>query len=57
MVVWYILWLFGMFFLALVRCTKKNLATLILTSSENSVSFLDDIINQEFLSQRTAQIG
>jgi hypothetical protein len=57
MVVWYILWLFGMFFLALVRCTKKNLATLILTSSENAVSFLDDIINQEFLSQRTAQIG
>jgi hypothetical protein len=28
-----------------------------LTSSENAVSFLDDIINQEFLSQRTAQIG
>jgi hypothetical protein len=26
--IWYILWLFGIFFLVLVYCTKKNLATL-----------------------------
>jgi hypothetical protein len=26
--IWYILWPFGVFFLVLVRCTDKNLATL-----------------------------
>jgi hypothetical protein len=29
MVIWYILWLFGIFFPVLECCTKKNLATLI----------------------------
>jgi hypothetical protein len=28
--IWYILWLFGIFFYALVCCTKKDLATLVL---------------------------
>jgi hypothetical protein len=28
MVIWYILWSFGIFFPVLVRCPKKNLATL-----------------------------
>jgi hypothetical protein len=27
--IWYILWLFGIYFPALVFCTKKNLATLL----------------------------
>jgi hypothetical protein len=29
-VIWYILWSFGIFFPVLVSCTKKNLATLLL---------------------------
>jgi hypothetical protein len=29
MAIWYIFWLFGAFFPVLVRCSKKNLATLV----------------------------
>jgi hypothetical protein len=29
--IWYILWLFGIFSPVLVYCTKKNLATLLMT--------------------------